>query len=111
MPSTNQEFWSMKFSATIRRDSRVLRELHAKGWRTMIIWECQLEKDTIPAINRAANWLVQANSALNPSLDVGHAINRTALIRAATEKVKARTRRYSTSEPLAGPGVAFKLNA
>jgi DNA mismatch endonuclease (patch repair protein) len=44
MPSVNQEFWMNKFIATIRRDSRVLRELHDLEWKTMIVWECQLEK-------------------------------------------------------------------
>lgn len=109
MPSTNQEFWSNKFSATIKRDSRVLRELHARGWRTMVIWECQLERNTISTINTVANWLALTKNSGRPSLDIGNTINKAALIRTAAEKVRSRARRYSTPEPLASPMAASKL--
>lgn len=111
MPSINQQFWSNKFSATIKRDSRVLRELHAQNWRTMIIWECQLERNTISTIDRVVSWLVLANNDGNHSRDIGNTINRTAIIRAAAAKVRSRTRCYSTHEPLASPAAASKLNA
>ena len=109
MPSTNQEFWYNKFSATIKRDSRVLRELHAQGWRTMVIWECQLERNTISTINTVANWLAMTKYAGSSLLESGNTINKAALIRAAAEKVRRRTRRYSTPEPLASPTAASKL--
>jgi len=109
IPSTNQEFWCNKFSATIKRDSRVLRELHAQGWRTMVIWECQLERSTISTINTVANWLALTKNAGSASLDIGHTINKAALIRTASEKVRRRTRRYSTVEPLASPTAASNL--
>lgn len=111
MPSTNQGFWSTKFSSTIKHDAKILRELHSQGWKTMIVWECQLEKNTIPTINRVANWLSLNDSAWDPSLDIGHAINRTALIKTATEKVRRRTIRYSTGEPSEVPLAAPKLNS
>jgi DNA mismatch endonuclease (patch repair protein) len=110
MPSTNQEFWCNKFSATIKRDSRVLRELHAQGWRTMVIWECQLERNTISTINTVVNWLSLTKCAGSSSLVIGNTINKAALIRTAAEKVRRRTRRYSTPEPLASPTAASKLN-
>lgn len=110
MPSTNQEFWSNKFSATINRDSRVLRELHAQGWRTMVIWECQLERDTISTLNTVVNWLAQTKQAESSSLDVGNTISKAVLIKAAAEKVRRRTRCYSTPEPLASPTAAPKLS-
>lgn len=63
MPSINQEFWINKFIATIRRDSKVLRELHDLEWKTMVIWECQIEKDTNVTSNRVANWLSQEKNS------------------------------------------------
>ncbi|MBM5817284.1 MAG: DNA mismatch endonuclease Vsr, partial [Cyanobacteria bacterium K_Offshore_surface_m2_239] len=88
MPSTNQEFRCNKFSATINRDSRVLRELHAQGWRTMVIWECKLERDTISTLNTVVKWIGQTKKAESSSLDVGNTISKTVLINAATEKVR-----------------------
>jgi len=110
MPSTNQGFWRNKFSATIKRDSRVLRELHALGWRTMVIWECQLDRSTISTINTVANWLALTKNVGSSSIDIGIIINKSALIRTAAEKVRRRTRRYSTSEPLASPTAVSKLS-
>ena len=105
MPSVNQEFWMNKFIATIRRDSRVLRELHDLGWKIMIVWECQLEKDTIAAINRVANWLSQEKTAPNISFGTGSPhVNRKELIRASAEKVRSRTRGYSTGVLAASSG-------
>ena len=105
MPSINQEFWINKFISTIRRDSRVLRELHDLEWKTMIVWECQLEKDTIVTINKVANWLSQGKSAPNISFGTGSArVNRRELIRASAEKVRSRTRSYSTGVLAASSG-------
>jgi hypothetical protein len=105
MPSINQEFWINKFIATIRRDSRVLRELHDLEWKTMIVWECQLEKNTIATINKVANWLSQEKSAPNISFGTGSArVNRRELIRASAEKVRSRTRGYSTGVLAASSG-------
>lgn len=42
-PRTNPEFWQRKFARNKERDSRVRDELRAMGWRTMVIWECQLK--------------------------------------------------------------------
>ncbi len=43
MPATNREFWSEKFRRTVERDQRALKELEEIGWKTAVIWECQLE--------------------------------------------------------------------
>jgi DNA mismatch endonuclease (patch repair protein) len=97
IPSANQEFWIDKFSSTIRRDSRVLRELHTLGWKTMVILECQLEKDTVATINRVANWLSLGKITSDLSLGNERAINRQTLIRTAAKRVRSRTRRYGTN--------------
>ena len=97
IPSANQEFWIDKFSSTIRRDSRVLRELHTLGWKTMVIWECQLEKDTVATINRVADWLSMGEITSDLSLGNERAIDKQTLIRTAAKRVRSRTRRYDTN--------------
>ena len=105
MPSINQEFWINKFIATIRRDSKVLRELHDLEWKTMVIWECQIEKDTNATSNRVVNWLSQEKTAPTISFGTGSArVNRRELIRASAEKVRRRTRGYSTDVLAASSG-------
>ena len=43
-PKTRKEFWEQKFSNNIQRDADVLNELKAKKIRTLIIWECTINK-------------------------------------------------------------------
>ena len=42
LPESNQKWWLGKFSDNRRRDARKVRELRNKGFRVMIVWECQL---------------------------------------------------------------------
>ena len=43
-PKTNTEFWKAKIARNQKRDQEVWRELEAKGWFVIIVWECQLKK-------------------------------------------------------------------
>lgn len=58
-PHTNTEFWQNKFARNKERDERVRIELRALGWRTMVIWECQLKPDAIEATMEAAARLIE----------------------------------------------------
>ncbi|TNF13016.1 MAG: DNA mismatch endonuclease Vsr [Rhodobacteraceae bacterium] len=49
-PSSNVDFWSEKFSANVKRDARVLAELHVLGWRTGIVWECAIGRKVTSAL-------------------------------------------------------------
>lgn len=40
-PKTRTEFWLDKFNANIARDAQVAAELVLKGWRILVVWECQ----------------------------------------------------------------------
>lgn len=40
-PKTRRVFWRRKFSANVKRDVVVKRELSKLGWRTTVIWECE----------------------------------------------------------------------
>lgn len=43
-PKGNSAFWSSKLDANKARDRKVNRELRAKGWRVLRIWEHDLTK-------------------------------------------------------------------
>ena len=44
MPRSNTEYWGKKIANNIARDQEVWRQLEAKGWSVIIVWECQLKK-------------------------------------------------------------------
>ncbi len=39
MPKTNAEYWVNKVTRNVARDSRVTRELRARGWSVLRVWE------------------------------------------------------------------------
>ena len=44
VPKTNTEFWTAKVARNQERDQEEWRQLEAKGWYVIIVWECQLKK-------------------------------------------------------------------
>lgn len=44
VPKTNTDFWTAKITRNQQRDQEVWRQLEAKGWYVIIVWECQLKK-------------------------------------------------------------------
>jgi G:T-mismatch repair DNA endonuclease (very short patch repair protein) len=63
MPAANAEFWATNFRENRRRDTAVLRKLHAEGWRTLIVWEHSLA----PAvIDETAALVIERVGALRP---------------------------------------------
>lgn len=54
-PKTNTDFWTNKIARNQERDQAVWRQLEAKGWAVIIIWECQLKKaEQHNTVNRVA---------------------------------------------------------
>jgi DNA mismatch endonuclease (patch repair protein) len=47
VPKTNAEFWRRKFNQNFRRDRRTIRALKAKGFVTIVNWECELREPAI----------------------------------------------------------------
>jgi DNA mismatch endonuclease (patch repair protein) len=43
-PSSNKSFWLKKFAENVERDVRKENALHALGWQTSVIWECELSR-------------------------------------------------------------------
>lgn len=44
IPKSNTDYWVKKISRNQERDQEVWRQLEAKGWAVVIVWECELEK-------------------------------------------------------------------
>ena len=47
VPKKNSEFWRKKLEDNRRRDARKCRELRARGFRVLIVWECQLRESDV----------------------------------------------------------------
>jgi DNA mismatch endonuclease (patch repair protein) len=45
-PSTNQEYWIPKIKRNVERDKANHETLQAMGWNVIIVWECELKKNT-----------------------------------------------------------------
>lgn len=44
-PASNQEYWDIKVQRNKTRDREINRELRARGWRVLRIWEHQLRPE------------------------------------------------------------------
>ncbi|MDQ6700029.1 MAG: very short patch repair endonuclease [Acidobacteriota bacterium] len=42
LPQSNTDYWSAKQARNIARDRQSLRSLARTGWKTLVIWECEL---------------------------------------------------------------------
>lgn len=45
MPKTRTEYWVPKISGNVKRDKINLKALKALGWKTFVVWECELNKE------------------------------------------------------------------
>lgn len=45
VPKTRTEWWLNKISTTIANDKKVVGSLQNDGWKTIVIWECELKKE------------------------------------------------------------------
>lgn len=62
-PASRTDFWRAKFEATMDRDKKTDLALRTLGWRTTVIWECELRSLGEDAIAAALlSWLEQGAS-------------------------------------------------
>ena len=60
LPQTNTEFWLAKVTRNQERDQEVWRQLEAKGWSVVIVWECELVKAKFDGtVERVANEIIE----------------------------------------------------
>jgi DNA mismatch endonuclease (patch repair protein) len=46
LPETNRMFWKNKISRNIRRDKINYAALRKLGWKSLVIWQCDIAKET-----------------------------------------------------------------
>lgn len=90
MPKSNISFWAAKFAENVQRDKRNVRELELLGWRTLVVWECELVKRTTETIRMVAGWLRQGRLCSVGASDDSWAVDRGALLIVAQAKVRHR---------------------
>lgn len=44
-PATNTDYWQQKFDKNVENDKKHCHDLEELGWRVIVIWECELEKN------------------------------------------------------------------
>jgi DNA mismatch endonuclease, patch repair protein len=42
MPKSNLDYWQQKLETNVSRDKRNLTTLKALGWKTLVVWECEI---------------------------------------------------------------------
>jgi DNA mismatch endonuclease, patch repair protein len=46
-PKANNEYWKNKINRNVNRDKHSVQQLQELGWRTFVVWECELKKKSI----------------------------------------------------------------
>ena len=52
-PSENAEYWQNKIKRNKARDKAITKELKAKGWKVVRIWECEIKKGKVLKLKAA----------------------------------------------------------
>lgn len=65
-PATNRAFWEAKFERNILRDADTLAQLHSLGWKSLVVWECDL-KEPDDLARRIKGFLIAPLSEVPPS--------------------------------------------
>lgn len=42
LPKSRLRYWKPKLEANVERDKRNIRRLRSKGWKVLVVWQCQL---------------------------------------------------------------------
>lgn len=64
VPKTNTEFWTAKVARNQQRDQEVWRQLEAKDWSVIIVWECELKKSVFEeTVGRVRDEILQNGEA------------------------------------------------
>jgi len=70
-PKTNQTYWGPKLRGNVERDMKYREELEQLGFRTLVLWECEIEASPQAAADLVEHALVR--QALSRSSALGSA--------------------------------------
>lgn len=60
VPKSRTEYWPGKFKRNTERDRQIESQLQARGWRVVVVWEC--ETADVDALRRRLAQLFEAGS-------------------------------------------------
>lgn len=63
-PRSRTEFWRAKFAINVQRDARLVDALKKHGWRSLVLWECELRAPELVR-QRLQDAVLQASSNLD----------------------------------------------
>jgi DNA mismatch endonuclease (patch repair protein) len=104
VPRKRVHYWGPKLQRNVARDARVLADLAALGWETLVLWECELLDDKtlrsrLRAFIRLRSSSSRARTPLSPSRsrdalraarEVRETVSAPAPVRVAAEACPAR---------------------
>jgi|GEM_PF-249191 len=93
-PKSNVAFWTRKFAENVERDRRTELEIAERGWRLMVVWECELIERTVETVRRVALWLSRRTTADGDRHYDAVTIDRRKLLAVAEKKVRYRIASY-----------------
>ena len=64
VPKTNTDFWTAKIARNQQRDQDTWRQLEAKGWSVIIVWECELKKQRMQETVEATASAIRKNGEI-----------------------------------------------
>ena len=64
IPKSNIEYWKTKIMRNQQRDQDTWRQLEAKGWSVLIVWECELKKDRLQETVEATAAAIRRNGEI-----------------------------------------------
>jgi DNA mismatch endonuclease, patch repair protein len=67
-PNSNTEFWKAKYRDNKLRDERKERALRDLGWKSFVVWECEIKQGT---------WVSRAKRFLGPGRSDRHRPKRS----------------------------------
>jgi len=65
VPSSNKGYWTPKLRRNVARDAENETSLRQLGWKTLIIWECELRLNSKRAFARIMKFLGPTKSCSN----------------------------------------------
>lgn len=90
IPKSNSEFWIEKVARNQRRDQEVWRQLEAKGWSVIIVWECELGKHRLEeTISRVMREIMDNGEAFR----IHEAENKKARQKRREERIAMKNRK------------------
>ncbi len=62
-PKSGSDFWQKKFSVNVQRDALVGEALRSLGWRVLVVWECEIEKDPAGVLTHFKEFLFSGDQS------------------------------------------------